>query len=182
MKILDSARYLYKALDSQAVVIGGLCGAAHGVVRYTADVDFATDMSPNGVMDALRDAGIEATIKRGDIDDPLPWVISGEYGGIPFQVLPAKNIGVNIAMAMIDANIGFASQHDYITSKCIAGSPVDLYDVAVLLLQQPELKSYAESQAEKYGCKETLDRASSDRRLKNVRGDTNKGSQTKKPK
>ena len=53
--------------------------------------------------------------------------------------------------------IGFASEEDFIASKCIAGGQQDLHDVVVLTMKRPELLPFAEAQAEKYKCRDKLD-------------------------
>lgn len=172
MSLVDTARKLYAALKSHAVVIGGICGAMHGVERFTRDVDMATDLMPNQVIDALRNAGISADVVRRDAFDPLPWVIRGDHDGVPFQILPAGNVGVDLKRAIVQVDIGFASEHDFIVSKCIAGGQQDMHDVAVLALKRPDLLSFAEEQAEKHMCKAKLDEWMNDQRLRAKLGST----------
>lgn len=170
MSLVDTARRLYAALMPHGVVIGGICGAMHGVERFTRDVDLATDWTPEQVIDALMGAGIPAEVMRGDVLDPLPWVIRGELDGVPFQILPAGSVGVDPKGAVVQVDIGFASEQDFIVSKCIAGGQQDMHDVAVLALKRPELLAFAEQQADKYGCRAKLDAWMNDRRLREKLG------------
>jgi len=170
MSLTDTARILYEALKPHAVVIGGICAGMHGVERFTRDIDMATDLKSDQVVAALHQAGISADVVRGDIFDPLPWVIQGVHDGIPFQVLPAGSIGVDPKKAMVQVGIGFASEQDFIVSKCIAGGQQDLHDVAVLVLKRPDLLAFAEAQAEERGCRDKLDSWLSDRRLRSRYG------------
>ena len=172
MSLVDAARKLYAALKPHGVVIGGICGAVHGVERFTRDVDLATDWTPEQVIDALHHAGIAADVVRGDVLDPLPWVIRGELDGVPFQVLPAAVVGVDPKRAMVQVDIGFACERDFIVSKCIAGGQQDMHDVAVLALKRPELLAFAEEQADRHACRARLDAWMNDRRLQAKLGET----------
>lgn len=161
---------LYEALKPHAVIIGGICANMHGVERFTRDVDMATNLKSDQVIAALGKVGITAEVVQGDAFDPLPWVIKGSHEGIPFQVLPAGSIGVDPKKAVIQVDIGFASEHDFIVSKCIAGGQQDLHDVAVLVLKRPDLLKFAEAQAEERGCKDKLDSWLNDQRLRSRYG------------
>ena len=86
MSLTDTARKLYAILAPHGVVIGGVCGALHGVERFTRGVDMATDLQPELVISLLRKAGIEAQVVRGDAFDKLSWVIKGMHDGVEFQV------------------------------------------------------------------------------------------------
>ena len=70
----------------------------------------------------------------GGPDDTLPWIVKGAVDGVPFQVLPAANIGVDPSHAELRAELKIASVEDFIASKCKAGGQQDLHDVAVLAL------------------------------------------------
>lgn len=142
----------------------------HGIERFTRDVDMATDLEPDQVLSALHKAGIVAEVIRGDAFDPLPWVIRGSHDGIPFQVLPAGSIGVDPKQAVIQVDLGFASERDFIVSKCIAGGQQDMHDVAVLSFKKPELLPFIESQADQHGCRDKLDAWLNDQRLRSRYG------------
>ena len=166
MSLTDTARILYGALKPHAVVIGGICASMHGVERFTRDVDLATTLESDQVIAALHQVGIAAEVVRGGALDPLPWVIKGSHEGIPFQVLPAGRIGVDPDRAVVRVDIGFASEHDFIVSKCLAGGQQDLHDVAVLALIRPDLLPFAETQADAHGCRDKLDAWLDDQRLR----------------
>lgn len=170
MSLTDTARILYKLLKPHAIVIGGICGGMHGVERFTRDVDMATDLDSDQVISVLHKAGISAEVVRGDNFDPLPWVIRGTHDGIPFQVLPSGSVGVDLRRAIVQVDIGFASEQDFIVSKCIAGGQQDLHDVAVLALKDPDLLPFAETKAEEHGCRDKLDAWLGDQRLRSRYG------------
>lgn len=166
MSLTDTARKLYAALKPHGVVIGGICAAMHGVERFTRDVDMATDLGPDQVIATLREAGIEAEIHHGNAFEGLSWVIRGTDDDIEFQVLPARDIGVDPKRGLIQVEIGFASEQDFIVSKCIAGGQQDLHDVAVLAMKRPDLLPFAEAQAEAHECRDKLDAWLGDQRLR----------------
>lgn len=164
--LLAAARKLYQALAPHAVLIGGICGAMHGVERFTRDIDFAADLLPEDLIDLLSEKGITAQIRRGtSVTEPLSWVISGDCDGVPFQILPAIEISVDVANAVLKVDLGFASVEDFITSKCLAGGHQDLHDVAALILQQPKLNDFAISQANRFNCADKLEAWLNDQRL-----------------
>jgi len=166
MTLLAAAHKLYDLLAPHAVLIGGVCAVMHGVERFTRDVDLATELSPEQVVELLTGAHIDAEVRRSNsLTEPLPWVISGCCDGVDFQILPAQHIGVNISHAMIRVELGCASVEDFIASKCMAGGQQDLHDVAVMVLQQPALSEYAMTQATQHHCSDKLNLWLTDKRL-----------------
>ena len=170
MSLTDTARKLYALFKPHGVVIGGICATVHGVERFTRDVDMATDLSPDQVMEILGKAGIQAELVRSDASESLSWVVRGADDGIPFQLLPAGDIGVDPNRALIQVEIGFACEQDFIVSKCIAGGQQDLHDVAVLVLKRPDLQSFAEAKAGEHGCRDKLEAWLGDQRLRSRYG------------
>lgn len=165
MSLAAVARKLFGILEPHGIVIGGVCGMMHGVERFTRGVDMATDLKPEKVIDLLDRKGVKAEVRKGDIPDPLAWVIKGVCDGIEFQVFPAGSVGVNLENAQVQVELGIASKEDFITSKCIAGGQQDLHDVAVIALQNKNLKWFAMQQAQAYGCRDKLDVWLADERL-----------------
>ena len=166
MSLVDITRELYVILEPHAALIGGICGFMHGVERLTPNIDMVTDLMPNQVLETLQKSGLSADIVRGDALDPLPWVVRGEHDGVPFQILPAGAVGVDLNIAIVQADMRFASVQDFIVSKCIAAGMADMRDVAVLIMKRPELLSFAEEQAEGHRCKSKLDEWVNDQRLR----------------
>ncbi len=164
--LVGVAQKLTKVLEPYGVVIGGICGAMHGIERFVCDVDMATDLKPEKVVELLKQRGIEAKILTGDVFEPLPWVILGECDGIRFQVLSAKNKGVQLDDVLEKLGMRIASVNDFITSKCMSGGQQDMYDVAVLILQDRELEMFAMQQAGSHGSQEKLITWLADEQLK----------------
>jgi len=165
MSLVKVARKLYVILQPHGVLIGGICGAMHGVERFTRDVDMATDLSAAKVVSLLKKAGIAAEIRHGDATDALSWVVKGACDDVEFQILPAGDVGVNLDNALLRVELGIAPEKDFITSKCIAGGQQDLHDVAALVLLNEALRAFAIDQAERHGCMDKLDAWLSDERL-----------------
>lgn len=165
MSLVSVATRLYATLEPHAVLIGGICGAMHGVERFTRDVDMATDLSAAKVVSLLKKAGIDSEIQHGEATDALTWVVKGICEDIEFQIIPASDVGVSLDNALLRVELGIASEKDYITSKCIAGGQQDLHDVAVLVMLNKRLRTFATDKAERHGCKNKLDAWLTDERL-----------------
>jgi hypothetical protein len=134
-----------------SVIIGGVCANLLGIPRFTRDVDLAVSGTPEAAWDRLIAAGVGATIRRGDLTDPLPWVIEGRVAGVKFQILPADRVGDPRAALPIDeigARILTAPQ--FIDAKLRAGGWKDLYDAAWLARRHPDLAPVAEAAAERW--------------------------------
>lgn len=130
--------------QSECVVIGGVCASLLGIGRPTEDVDLAALGEPEDLLNRLRSSGIEATLRRADGLDPLPWVIAGRIDGIPVQILPAAFVGDPAEATALD-ELGFRmlTTAQFIDAKMRAGGWRDLYDVGRLVLVHPELRAHA---------------------------------------
>ncbi|PCI44814.1 MAG: hypothetical protein COB41_03440 [Proteobacteria bacterium] len=163
------AQKLCELLGDSSVLIGGMCAIAHGSERVTQDVDLATQLSLKELSEYLDAQHITYTVEKGDWDDRLTWVLHGEMDGIAFQILPAADIGVDVAYGIESNGIRLASLECFLTSKCIAGSHQDLYDIAVIVLRSnakfPEITQMAQTIASKHGCLDALNDWLMDERL-----------------
>lgn len=166
--LLQAATGVVNALGrDHLVLIGGLAAFLLGVERYTADVDLATDLSPEEVEASLNAAGLPSSIRRGGADDPLPWVVETRVGDVPLQILPAATIGADVQASTLLAEYGIrlVSVEGFIRSKCYAGGHQDLLDVAILTLKHPELTEMAETEAKQHGAAEMLALWRADKRI-----------------
>lgn len=135
----------------RSVVIGGICANLLGIPRLTQDVDLAVVGTPEDALARLAEAGFDAKIRRGDLNDPLPWVIEGRAHRVKFQILPADRVGDPAEALFIDeigARVLTAAQ--FIEAKLRAGGWKDLYDAAWLARRHPELAPLAEAAAERW--------------------------------
>ncbi len=166
MRLSEAARRLLEILDPEGVLIGGICAAVYGVERFTRDVDLAVDLDPETVVGRLREAGIEATVRRSRESGDLTWVVHGDAEGIEFQVVPASEIGLTPGSFTMKAGLRVADRDGFITSKCIAGGQQDLHDVAALCLMDPDLEPICRRLAAAHGCLAKLESWLNDRRLR----------------
>jgi len=166
MQLDNAARRLLDIFDPDGVVIGGICGAVYGVERFTRDVDLAVGIEPEAVISQLQHEGIEARVSRSSEPGDLSWVVHGEIEGVEFQVLSAKETGVDAATVELKAGLRLPDMKSFIISKCIAGGQQDMHDVAALALMHNELEPFAREMAEQHRCLEKLESWISDRRLR----------------
>jgi len=166
MQLSEAARRLLEFLDPEGVLIGGICAAIYGVERFTRGVDIAAHLDPETVVHRLREAGIEAVVRRSAEPGDLPWVVHGEAGGIDFQVVPAAEVGLTPGAFAMKAGLRVADRDGFITSKCIAGGQQDLHDVAVLCLLDPKIEPRAREVAAAHGALAKLESWLNDRRLR----------------
>jgi len=166
--LISVARRLHAILgDEHSVVVGGVCANAYGVSRLTRDVDLATDLSADAVIDAMRHAGMEVQKRTGASDDPLPWVVAGRLEGVPFQVLPGHIAGDPAkAIRLDEIGLRVLPLAAFVRSKLRAGSWKDLYDIGWLCLRYPRLLPHAQVVAAEYGHAKALDRVLADERLR----------------
>jgi hypothetical protein len=129
-------------------------------------VEFTVDLPAKKTMQLLSQEGIHATLNSNDSEKNSTWVINGDCDGISYQIVPVDSVGVNVNDAIEEIGIRIASEKDFITSKCIAGSQQDLHDVAVMALQNKGLKWFSMQQANLHGCRDKLDAWLEDERLK----------------
>lgn len=119
-------------------LIGGLAVSAWSPPRATMDVDLLVLADSNNLdhlVKALCDAGMNAELRRGGADDPVPYLIRADYLDVivatkKYEVETIKqSITVNIA----GRDIPVASPEFLIILKLKAGGPRDLLDVQELL-------------------------------------------------
>jgi len=166
MQLDGAARRLLEVFDPDGVVIGGICGAVYGVERFTRDVDLAVGLEPEMVVARLQSEGIEARVSRSSEPGDLSWVVHGEIEGVEFQVLSAKEVGVDGSTVELKAGLRLPDIKSFMISKCIAGGQQDMHDVAALALMHSELEPFARETAEQHRCQEKLESWMDDRRLR----------------
>jgi len=166
MQLSDAARRLLGILDPEGILIGGICGTVYGVERFTRDIDVAADLDAEAVVQRLKKAGIKAAVRASHEPGDLSWVVHGTMEGIEFQVLPARETGVEHCSVQIKAGLRIPDINSFITSKCIAACQQDMHDVAALCLLYPEIEPFAKDAAEKHGCLQKLEAWLDDRRLR----------------
>jgi hypothetical protein len=158
---LRVAARLTDVLGERTFVIGGYAVAAWGFERATQDVDLAVDLSAAEAERRLTSAGLEVRKTRGGVrEGDLPWVLSGQMDGVPFQVMPpavAIDWLHSRELDMAGARLKVVGLSDLLRLKLKAGGPKDLMDVTELLRAHPGLAAGTRATAEAYGVSEELD-------------------------
>jgi hypothetical protein len=150
----EALRKVVGTLDELRVpyaLIGGLAVAAHGVMRATKDIDLLVDVTVQNAptfAQSLRENSLDATLRRGDVDDPIVGVIrvvvSSPAAPIKCDILLASHRWQAAAVAnALPVDLGgftvrVAQPLDLFLLKLYAGGPLDLDDAAHLLELQSE--------------------------------------------
>lgn len=119
-------------------LIGGLAVSAWSPPRATMDIDFlvlaeATNLSH--LVKALCDAGLNAELRRGGYDDPVPYLIRADSLDIivASKKYEAEAIEQSIIVDVLGRDIPVASPEYLIILKLKAGGPRDILDVQEIL-------------------------------------------------
>jgi len=119
-------------------LIGGLAVSAWSPPRATMDVDLlvlAKTENLDHLVKALCDVGMNAELRRGGFDDPVPFLIRADYLDIivATKKYEAEAVAQSIAVNIAGRDIPVASPEFLIILKLKAGGPRDLLDVKELL-------------------------------------------------
>ncbi len=119
-------------------LIGGLAVSAWSPPRATMDVDLLVLVESNNLnhlVQALCAAGMDAELRRGDFDDPIPWLIRADCLDIivATKKYEAEAIEQSISVRIAGKDVPVASPEYLIILKLKAGGPRDLLDVQELL-------------------------------------------------
>jgi hypothetical protein len=119
-------------------LIGGLAVSAWSPPRATMDVDLLVLADSNNLahlVNALCDAGMNAELRCGGVDDPVPYLIRAEFLDIVIATkkFEAEAIEQSIAVNISGRSVPVASPEFLIILKLKAGGPRDLLNVQELL-------------------------------------------------
>lgn len=121
-------------------LIGAVALAAHGVARYTADVDLLT-LDDSVLRPAFWEGfdGPAPELRRGDADDPLAGV--ARFALVPqHDLIVGKSAGARLALAQPETRPGLpcpvAGPLALLALKAEAGAPQDAHDARALLEAQ----------------------------------------------
>jgi len=164
--LLNVAKNVLSLIDS-TVIIGGMAVAVYGYDRNTQDLDLATALPKEDIMEKLALHCETLECRKGDVQDPLPWVIHGKKDGVAFQILPAQAIHIDVqhGVMLAQGSLCFASLDDLIHSKCYASGHQDLCDVAILVMINEDYRQLAIRYAQECDCLEQLNHWLNDSRL-----------------
>jgi hypothetical protein len=119
-------------------LVGGLAVSAWSPPRATADVDLLVlvdSSNLNYLVKALCDAGMNAELRRGGVDDPVPCLIRADALDIVVATkkYEAEAIEQSIVVNIAGKDIPVASPEYLIILKLKAAGPRDLLDVQEIL-------------------------------------------------
>jgi predicted nucleotidyltransferase len=131
-------------------VIGAMAAAVHGVVRASLDADAVVALQireAQALQQALIEAGYAATLRTGDVDDPIPGLleIKDRHGNRVDLLLGLRGMDPELLsrtrqVRLAEAVLEIVGREDFIAMKAFAGGPVDLADArAVIELDRESL-------------------------------------------
>ena len=124
-------------------VIGAMAAAAHGVVRASlgADAVVALQVQEARVLrQSLIEAGYQAQLRVGDVDDPIPALIEVRdcHGNrvdllIGLRGMDPEALSRTRQVSFAGATLEIAGREDFVAMKAFAGEPVDLADARAVM-------------------------------------------------
>ena len=133
-------------LKAQAIdyaVIGAMAASVHGALRATADADalISVTVSKLAILRTnFKKAGLEADLRRGDADDPIPamLIISDTHGNRVdllggLRGLDPQAFSRTVEVPFSGEALRIIGREDFIAMKCFAGGPQDVADAQVAL-------------------------------------------------
>lgn len=119
-------------------LIGGLAVSVWSQPRATRDIDLlllARSEKLDDLVQTLCKAGLNAELRRGGFDDPVPLLIRADYLDIIIATkkYEAETVDKSITVEFAGRDIPVASPEYLIILKLKAGGPRDLLDVKELL-------------------------------------------------
>ena len=140
--MLDVADLL-AAKHIRYAVVGAMAAAVHGVVRASLDADAVVGMQVHearGLQQAFLDAGFEAELRVGDVDDPIPELLEVRDRHrnrvdllIGLRGMDPEALSRTRQVALAGASLEFVGREDFVAMKAFAGGPVDLADARAVM-------------------------------------------------
>lgn len=126
-------------------IIGGLAVSAWATPRATEDIGIlvlvAHEKGVESFTAALRAKGIECQLHRGDVDDPVPLLVTADIAGIPLDCLiatrkwEAEAVQHAVGIEFMGKTVRVLAPEYLIAMKLEAGGPQDLIDAARIVKQ-----------------------------------------------
>lgn len=124
-------------------VIGAMAAAVHGVVRASLDADAVVALQireAHVLRQSLIEAGYEATLRTGDVDDPISGLleIKDRHGNRVDLLLGLRGMDPELLnrtrqVRLAEAVLEIVGREDFIAMKAFAGGPVDLADARAVI-------------------------------------------------
>jgi hypothetical protein len=140
--LLDVAAHL-EGQGIDYAVVGAVAASVYGAVRATTDADALVSLplaALSRLERSLRKAGIQAELRRGGPDDPIPALLAvSDAFGNRVDVLGGLR-GLDPAaftrtypVEFMGSTLRIIGREDFIAMKCYAGSPQDIADAEATL-------------------------------------------------
>jgi predicted nucleotidyltransferase len=124
-------------------VIGAMAAAVHGVVRASLDADAVVALrvrEAQALRQSLVEAGYEAVLRAGDVDDPIPALleVKDRHGNrvdllIGLRGMDPELMSRTRQVRLAEAVLEVVGREDFIAMKAFAGGPVDLADARAVI-------------------------------------------------
>ncbi len=124
-------------------VIGAMATAVHGVVRASLDADAVVTLQiqeARAFRQALVDAGYEAKLRVGDVDDPIPALLEVRDRHcnrvdllIGLRGMDPAALNRTSQVTLAGATLEIIGREDLVAMKAFAGGPVDLADARAVM-------------------------------------------------
>jgi len=124
-------------------VIGAMAAAVHGVVRASLDADAIVTLQAQearALRQSLIEAGYEAQLRVGDLDDPIPALLEvrDRHGNrvdllIGLRGMDPELLNRTRQVALAGATLEIVGREDFVAMKAFAGGPVDLADARAVM-------------------------------------------------
>lgn len=136
--LLLEATEILTQLKIDYAVIGALAATQYGTIRSTVDADALVAVPASRLpklAKAIKGAGFEVELRRGDADDPIPALLAvgDEFGNrvdllAGLRGLDPEAFGRCVPVLYRGTKLRFIGREDFIAMKCFAGGPQDLAD------------------------------------------------------
>jgi len=125
-------------------LVGGYAVSAYGVPRETGDIDVLVliEQEPESVLRQLRERGLEASLIKSELLDPVGDIITIDLG-FPVQLIFAKYkyqrdaVQNAVTINYEGRPLRIAAPEDLILMKLKAAGPLDLSDAEYILQSSP---------------------------------------------
>jgi predicted nucleotidyltransferase len=124
-------------------VIGAMAAAVHGVVRASLDADAVVTLQvqeARALRQSLIEAGHEAQLRVGDVDDPIPALleIRDRHGNrvdllIGLRGMDPEVLNRTRQVAFAGTTLEIVGREDFVAMKAFAGGPLDLADARAVI-------------------------------------------------
>lgn len=124
-------------------VIGAMAGSVHGSIRASIDADAVISLSVQKsaeLEEKFQAAGFETELRKGDLEDPIPAVLSlnDSYGNRVDLLLGLRGMENQAFFRALEVNfenetLRVIGKEDFIAMKVFAGGPQDLVDAQRVL-------------------------------------------------